>query len=214
MFKFHAIPAIAAAVLLIAPLLASDAHATTITGTLAVDDLFTLYLSTSDSQLGTQLLSGNGWNLPFTLNPVQLSSGDTYFLHVIGRNTGGDQGFIGSFTVSDTDFEFANGTQSLNTNADDWKASVSDQFGTLPPTDTPLVEAFYGSVPWGFVSGIDPSASWIWSNPIDAGYVTFSTQISYVGPPVNPPAATPEPATFAMMGGVLMALPWLIRRKK
>src|SRR2546421_43057 len=87
------------------------ASATNLTGTVSVDNQFSLYLSTDDSQLGSLVTSSTNWTSPTTLN-VSLNPGTTYFLHVVGFNDGGPDMFISSLALSDSGFSFSNGGQS------------------------------------------------------------------------------------------------------
>src|SRR5262249_52462722 len=59
---------------------------------LTADNAFSVYLATSDSQLGTLIGSGNNW--PSTYNfTTTLNAGTNYFIHVIGTNWTSANGF-------------------------------------------------------------------------------------------------------------------------
>lgn len=96
------------------------ASATTLGITTNVDNVFSIYVSTNDATLGTLVGSGNVWQNTYTFNTA-LTAGTTNFIHVVATNQGGPGGFLGAFTLSDSDFVFANGTQNLLTNTTDWR---------------------------------------------------------------------------------------------
>jgi PEP-CTERM motif len=109
-----------------------DASAAALTGELTADDAFAAYISTSNSTLGTLVSGGNYWPSTYNLS-TPLTSGNTYYLHVIADNnlyygTSSSKpvnadGFLGQFNITGSGFHFANGTQELLTNTSDWSAS-------------------------------------------------------------------------------------------
>lgn len=102
------------------------ASATTISGTVTVDNAFYLYISTSDATLGTLVTSGNNWPAAVNFGPLSLTPGTTYYLHVEGIDYGGPNGLLGEFTLSDNSFQFANGTQTLLTDTTNWRGIYND----------------------------------------------------------------------------------------
>lgn len=100
--------------------------ATTISGTIDVDDVFTAYLSTNPNTLGTQIATGNNWfaNPPVSLSGVPLNPGQTYYLQIIATNLGGPAAFIGDFSLSDAGFAFSNSGQHLLTDTTDWTGNL------------------------------------------------------------------------------------------
>src|SRR5689334_19753491 len=112
---------------------ATYASATNISANLTVDNSFDYYLSTSDSVLGTLIGSGNNWQVTSQFTSA-LTPGVTNYIHVVALNAGGPAGFIGDFSLSDTSFQFINGTQQLLTNPIDWAFNTSG-FGN--PYGTP-----------------------------------------------------------------------------
>ena len=113
--------------------IASPAGATTISGSTTADNAFFMYVSTSNSTLGTLVLSGNDWTHTFTLPASALTPGVTNYLQVEVINYGLQGGFIGDFTLSDTGFHFANGTQSLSTDTTDWAGIYNNSNSSVAP---------------------------------------------------------------------------------
>ena len=93
----------------------SNAQATTLSGTLSVDNEFDLWVGTDDSTNGTFVTSGNDWTMATSFSGLHLTPGVVNYIHVYGLNTGLVDMFIGKFTLSDTNFMFANGAQTLLT---------------------------------------------------------------------------------------------------
>ena len=84
---------------------AAGAHAGAIlSGSFTADNYIFVYLSTSASQRGSLIGSGNNWQSTFYVNPTTLNPGTTYYLNIEAIN--GDSGsysaggFIGDFTLS------------------------------------------------------------------------------------------------------------------
>jgi len=178
------------------------AVASSLSGTVSVDNEFSLYLSNSDSQLGNLVGSGNNWPSPLSFS-VSLTPGSTYFLHIVGFNDGGPDMFIGSFSLSDTSFKFSNGSQALDTNTTDWKGNLTG-FGNA--YSTPLDFGANGTSPWGTLPGINSGAHFIWMDPNENVNLNnyFTEKIT--------PNAVPEPATTAALA--MGALGLLARRRR
>jgi hypothetical protein len=136
----------------------------------------------------------------------------THYLHVVAQDLGEIFMFMGQFSLSDSNFEFANGTQSLLTNTTDWKADLYSGIW-LAPTGTP--HSFGTNPPgccgnpWGRATMI--GAEFIWASggfPFSAA--AFSTPIfAAEGSEVPIPPAV---ALFASGLGLMGLLGW--RRKK
>lgn len=177
------------------------AAASSLSGTISVDNEFSLYLSTNDSQLGNLVTSSTNWTSPTSFN-VSLTPGTTYFLHVVGFNDGGPDMFVGSFNLSDTNFSFSNGTQALDTNTTDFKGNLTGFGNTY---STPLDFGPSGTSPWGSLAGINSTAHFIWMDPNENVNLNnyFTTKITS--------SAVPEPATCAALA--IGALGLLARRR-
>lgn len=188
----------------------SPVQATTLSGTLTADNAFSAYLSTNDAVLGTLIASGADWTQDFSISPTVLTPGVTHYLHVVAQDLGEIFMFMGQFSLSDGNFEFANSTQSLLTNTTDWNANLysgvwfapsgtPQSFGTNPP-------GCCGN-PWGRATMI--GAEFIWASggfPFSAA--AFSTAI------IPDAAAVPLPATLPLFVTGLAALSLLARRRK
>jgi hypothetical protein len=154
--------------------------------------------------LGTLVSSGNSWPTTFTLSSA-LTAGVTNYLHIEAINYGGPAIFIGDFTLSDTGFKFANGSQTLLTDTTDWSGSYnngnsdpSQQQTWIQPTGGVTSFGTNGAGPWGTLSNISSSAQFIWpddSNSFpdpgagDNGVCGFCT-VDFSTPKRKPPPRT------------------------
>ncbi len=110
-------------------------------------------------------------------------TGSTTFLQVVAIDQGTPGAFLGEFTLSDTGYRFANGTQQLLTNTVDWTVR-EESFGDAG--QSPVSRGVNGASPWGTRS-VSSSAEWIWSSDLSGSCARyFSTPIMQ---------AVPEPAT-------------------
>ena len=221
--------------------LVNSAKADQLGGNLTVDNAVFVYVSTSDSTLGTLVASGNNWQAPLTISSALLTPGETNYLQVEAINYGIWGGFIGQFTLSDNSFQFANGSQTLLTNTADWTGSYNSVYfadtpwGTgdacdpssgaygctvsaqpwVPPTGGVTSFGPNSVSPWGTVSGISSDANWIWpsdSNRLPGGiYGACHTCTVDFSPAITP---TPEPGTLTLLTGGLALLPLIRRRRK
>ena len=195
---------------------AASAGATTLDLNLTVDNQFAVYLSSSDSVLGTFVGSGNAWQTTYSFSDP-LGAGRQY-IHVIATNwttdnglwgspgtpngTGGNpDGFIGTFSILGNGYKFANGLTTLSTDTTDWRADPATPADPPPwaptavpawtaPTDAPQSYGVNGVGPWGGRGSISSGAEWIWSSPDNLNYAEFSTTIS---------SSVPESSTWAML---------------
>ncbi len=159
-----------------------------------VDNAFTAFVSTDDTQNGTQFLSGNNWPQTF-VGSFQLPGPGVYYLHVLAEDFGSPEMFIGRFELNSPLATFSNNTQTLLTNTTDWLVSDTG-FGAnyVAPRDI----GPNGTGPWGNFALLDPAARFLWhpGTPRPTP-VYFSTRIVVV------PA--PGALAMALFGGALLA---------
>lgn len=172
---------ILAAVIVAAP---QWAGATVLSGKVNADNEFWAYLSTDDSVQGTQIGTGNSWGTTYPF-AAMLTPGVTNYLHVKALDGGPPAAFLGAFSLSDGQFVFVNGTDSLLTNTADWKVSVTG-FGA--GYSTPTFSGLNGVGPWYNQPEISQTAAWLW-NDQGGNPSYFSTAINVV----------PEPAGLSVL---------------
>lgn len=152
----------------------SSAVATILSATVTADDDYDAYIALSDSETGTLFLKNVGiWNSPES-GQVELTAGVVNYLHIVARDLfGPPSSLIGTFTLSDTDFVFPNGSQTISTNPVHWKMGrVGFGSGYEPITDI----GPNGNSPWGTMAGIAANARYIWTQ-FTAGEHYFSIAI-------------------------------------
>lgn len=188
----------------------STAHgSTSLSSAVTADNEFKEYLSSSLSLSGATLLnSGNSWGSDYIAN-TSLSISSPAYLIIEAKNQGGPGAILGSFSLSDANFQFGNGGQSIKTGDSGWTMYV----GSLTSTPVSIVpEGLNGIAPWGNHPAIDANASWVWyyesAHPVwgsDLSTVYLVTTLT--------PANVPLPAAVWLMGTVLMGFLGLQRRK-
>lgn len=204
-----------------------QAQATTLYGSLTADNAFYAYISTSPTSIGTQVASGNNWQALSQFSTT-LAPGQTYYLHIEAINYGLEGGLIGSFTLSDPQFQFANGTQTLTTNTTDFTGSYNSSNNTVSPQTwvdptgkVTSVGSTSTAAPWSSSAASTlTAAQWIWPSdaqslpnsptkyPSDAVCANCTVDFSATISPV------PEPLTLSLFGAGLFGLGALHRRRK
>ncbi len=152
-----------------------NTHASVVTANIQVDDAFSFYISTSDTVPGTFIGSGDRWDLTYNFSDLLLTPHVVNYLHIMAYNSGGATGFTGDFTLSDTMFAFASGTQYLTTDLTHWTVTPYGSTGFGQNPGAPIMRE-------GGIWMYDPG---YWDHPATA---YFSAQIY----------ATPEPSTYAL----------------
>jgi hypothetical protein len=182
--------AIIVAFALILPL---TGHAATISCNVTADNAFYMSLSTDPYTAGTLIASANYWYTAVS-GTAPLNNISVQYLQIYAINEDGPAGFIGDFTLNNTNFHFANMTQSLVTNTTDWSVSTTG-FNV-----SPVVATDYGAngvSPWGTFSSISSNANWIWTNDVNNYNVYFSVPIY---------SSVPLPPTVMLLGSGLLGL--------
>ena len=180
-------------------------QSTLITSTTTIDNQYEIYISTSENVLGTSFGIGDNWRKTF-IDTFELIDGTDYFLHIKAIDAGGRSGMLGEFSLSDSAFEFFNGTQNLLTG--DSALLVSTVFGSNYVVATDY--GAYGSRPWN-TRGTSPwntnigsvlpveTARWVWSDDnSNDNLVYFRAQIFATD--------VSEPGTLGLFGLVLLLL--------
>ncbi|MFT3684540.1 MAG: hypothetical protein QM783_06355 [Phycisphaerales bacterium] len=148
-------------------------------GWVNVDNVFTAYISTSPTDLGTPFMSGDSWPTTYTGNYVFPSAG-TYYLHVLATDQGRPEMFIGTFELQNANGStFSNGADALLTNTSNWVVSNT---GVGMNTSAPLDLGQNGGGAWGNLPGQAPLAHFLWA-PDYTPTVYFTTVINVVPTP-------------------------------
>jgi len=182
---------------------------------MTADNGFMAFLSSDNATLGNQVAAGGNCSATYSFSGVTLTPGVVNYLQIEAVNWGGAGGFIGDFTLSDTSFHFANGTQYLLTEPVEWSGiyndgntSVTSQ-SWIAPTYAVYSEGYNGVGPWGLRGGIDSDAQWIWtSDSWVCGNCTIDLSVA-----IYPNAVSPEPGTMVMLGSGILAITGALRRK-
>lgn len=177
-------------IILSAALTATMANASTLTGTLTVDDYHVTGVSTSPTNFGVQVAASNWWPDLSTF-AVELNTGQDYWLHVFG----GDAynwltGFIGNFALLGDGHVFAaTGDQYNTTGMAGWVVSdLGFGIDTVPATAYDLNgDGLWNNLVPGGWAEIDSDARWIWDEDnTDLGNAYLSLPIKAVNTVSNP----------------------------
>lgn len=176
----------------------ASASAGVLTTKISVDNGFSAYLATTNNTLGTAFSSANDW-YTVTSGSVTLGSLDQYYLHIAAYDQGGVAGLLGSFSLADSGYHFANGTTSLLTGSNLITANATGFANAYTATTS---YGANGVSPWGTLAGISGNAQWVWSGNNDTNdYSYFSIAILK-----DVPANVPEPGSLGLLGLGLLAL--------
>jgi hypothetical protein len=177
-----------------------SAMATIMSLKMTADNQFRVYVSTNDRQLGTLVGTGNRWTRKYNFN-IKLTDGVTNYIHVVATDLHVKAGFLGQFALSNTDFEFTNQQQELQTNRANWWVSKTG-FGQNYIRPDEIASNRPSKAPWDVwrpngIEGIADNAKWIWTNKGNDLKTTryFSTAIN---PTTDQPI--PEPASLSLLG--------------
>jgi hypothetical protein len=167
----------------------------------------------------TLTAAGSDWAATSTFSNFILTPGQTYYLQVEAINYGGPGALIGQFDLSDTGFQFANGSQAILTDATNWLA-IYNNANSNPNAQQPWAKPT-GSVdnvgtngvgPWGTRPGINGNADWI-----DGAILGLSDcqncTVDFSTPITSNSSAAPEPGTLGLLGGALTGFLTLVRRR-
>jgi hypothetical protein len=181
---------------------ASAARAATLYADIAAYGTFTYSLTTDDRNSGAFVGTGGDPSQTYHFaTPLTLDT--PYFIHV-EVDGAGQQGFLGSFRVSD-----GNGASMLLTNTQDW-GMASARWGTTKVLhyDAPVSLGFNGAAPLGFRDTIDHQAQVLWTSDSDCGdgcTLYFSAMVMASTQPV------PEPSQALLLTAGLLALGGALR---
>lgn len=173
-------------------ILATAGYATSITVVGVADDFFTAYVSTSPTVQGTQFANQTGtWQNGTVTGTINLTPSVTNYINIVARDAfGAPSMFIGSLSLSDSQFQFNDASQFIvSANNSNWTASIVGVGGT-PTSITDIGPN--GQGPWGNFGTLPASARQIWT----PGAVS---DIRYFQVAVTP---VPEPGTMLAFAGL------------
>lgn len=178
-------------------------------GSFTADDELTLYLSTDLVASASEQIwnKTSNWGATESFSGVSLAPGQSVYLLVDARNVhGGPAMFLGEFQLAGSDFQFANGGNSLVSDTVHW--TVSEASFAAANAQPVSLGSNAGLQIRGQRPGIASHAEAVWAYYADwaqgcNGHAYFVTQIS----------AVPEPATAALWLLGIAGLGTLTRRR-
>lgn len=181
------------------------AFATTLSGSLTVDNSYQAFISMDKFTQGVQIGSASDWTITSVIQ-TQLNAGQDYYLQIAARNIDSVAGFLGEFSLTGYHY-FDNGTQQLLTGAD-WQVSTTGW------RDFSAATTFgsNGTAPWYTNSDINTQAEWIWSADNIGDANTFFVAAIRAVSVANTPAV-PEPSLIGLYLLALISLVSLTRRQ-
>ncbi|PKD41481.1 hypothetical protein CWO84_04965 [Methylomonas sp. Kb3] len=192
----------------------SGAQASTLlTSVFTADNAFEAYVSSSATSISSAaILSGNDWGSTYS-SVDNLTTTSVSYLILKVTNQGGPGAALGTFTLSNNDYLFGNGANTISTGGTGWSMYVDSLANPASPI---VAEGANGISPWGFHSGIDSSAQWVWYynsiNTNGAGAWGSDNSTVYLVTSITP-AAVPVPGAIWFMGTGLLGFLGLKRKQ-
>lgn len=184
----------------------SSANATTIlSSTATADDVFRAYLSPNANSIAglSEIKYSNIWLTAETTETVLTATTPTYLIIEAINLGGGIGGFLGSFSLSDSNYAFGNGLQTIHSGGTGWTMYVDSLSNSA---STIVSQGANGIAPWGGAfSQISSSAEWVWYYDSLAPGSAGDTSTVYFVTTITPtPAAVPLPGAAWLMGSALL----------
>ena len=143
-------------------------------GKIRVDDQSSVFISTDDNEQGTLLGSSSDWQSSYFVN-TSLTQGQSYFLHIYGRDLQDIAAVLAEFSLTGDDHVFSNNQKTILSNPTDWRVSTS---GWRDYVNASVVNGKNGVSPWGNNPQMSADAYWIWSaDAYNHNQVYFSVEI-------------------------------------
>lgn len=185
---------------------------TVLTSAFTADNAFEEYISSSATSIsGAAILTGNNWGSTYSSVDNLVSTSVSYLILKV-TNQGGPGSALGTFTLSDSNYSFGNGTNTISTGGTGWSMYVDSLFNAASPI---VSEGANGISPWGSRAGIDSNAQWVWYynsiNTNGAGAWGDDHSTVYLVTSITP-AAVPVPGAVWLMGSALLGLLGLKRK--
>ncbi|AMK78722.1 MULTISPECIES: PEP-CTERM sorting domain-containing protein [Methylomonas] len=202
-----------ASALLLASAIPCAQASTLLTSAFTADNAFEEYISSSATSIsGASILSGNNWGSTYS-SVDSLTSTSVSYLILKVTNQGGPGAALGTFTLSDSNYLFGNGANTISTGGTGWSMYVDSLANAAAPI---VAEGANGISPWGVHAGIDSNAQWVWYynsiNTNGAGAWGDDHSTFYLVTSITP-AAVPLPSAVWLMGSALLGFLGLKRKQ-